>query len=474
MAVAALALPSNAMHAAPQADKSPAPNAAASASPPMVEALEANDVPLDQGGEVELRWKVPAGAAGDAIDRFVVQRTLGREEFDALLTERRKAAFQTHLKALLAQGVAPEQARTQAGIKAREQFPKLAPGAALPIEWLPQTTEVPRPKELPQDRVVTTTIAELDPGSKYHFQVFAVDRGGAKSSAAAIGPVGATPGGFLLKRAALLGWIVVISGAVMFFILLARTGRVMRIRRIAALEAVDEAVGRATEMGRPVLFIPGIQDMDNVQTIAGITILSRVAKTVAEYDATIEVPTSRSLAMQAAKEAVQASYMQAGRSDSFNPDAISYITDEQFGFVAYTAGRMVREKPAACFYLGCFYAESLILAETGNSIGAIQIAGTAESSQLPFFVAACDYTLIGEEFFAASAYLSGEPDQLGSIKGQDVGKVISILVIVVVALALSIQVAAMKMAPATGPSVMSKVADASGFVAGKIKWILKT
>jgi hypothetical protein len=60
----------------------------------------------------------------------------------------------------------------------------------------------------------------------------------------------------------------------------------------------------------------------------------------------------------------------------------------------------------------------------GNGIGAIQIAGTAQPAQLPFFVAACDYTLIGEEFFAASAYLSGEPKQIGSLKGQDVGKLI--------------------------------------------------
>jgi hypothetical protein len=92
--------------------------------------------------------------------------------------------------------------------------------------------------------------------------------------------------------------------------------------------------------------------------------------------------------------------------------------------VAFLTGKMVREKPAACFYLGAFYAESLMLAETGNSIGAIQIAGTAEPAQLPFFVAACDYTLIGEEFFAASAYLSGDPDQLGSLQGQDLGKLV--------------------------------------------------
>ena len=164
--------------------------------------------------------------------------------------------------------------------------------------------------------------------------------------------------------------------------------------------------------------------MDDLQTVAGINILGRVAKIAAEYDARVEVPTSRSLVMTAARETVHASYLSAGRSDNYNPDLIYYVTDEQFGFVAYVSGTMVREKPAACFYMGAFFAESLILAETGNSIGAIQIAGTAMPSQLPFFVAACDYTLIGEEFFAASAYLSGQPDQLGSLKGQDVGKLL--------------------------------------------------
>jgi hypothetical protein len=128
--------------------------------------------------------------------------------------------------------------------------------------------------------------------------------------------------------------------------------------------------------------------------------------------------------MTTGRETVQSAYLAAGRPDAYNEDRIYYVTDEQFGYVAYLTGLMVREKPAACFYMGSFFAESLILAETGNSIGAIQVAGTAQPAQLPFFVAACDYTLIGEEFFAASAYLSGDPDQLGSLKGQDVGKLI--------------------------------------------------
>ncbi len=412
--------------AAPPAGAAGAARPAAPPSAPL--SLTAADVPLDEGGAVTLTWTVPTDAPG-SIERFVIRRTMNSGELAALRLQRRQAVYEAQYAKLTGEGVAPEQARTQAAMEAQQRVPTPAAGAAPAVEW---TAAAEVPAGAPGS-VMTFTVTGLDPGLEHRFQVIAQGRAG-DSAPAVAGPIGATPGSFLRSKAFLLAWILAICGAVVAFILVARRGAPMRIRRIAALEAVDEAVGRATEMGRPVLFIPGIQDMDNVQTIAGITVLSRVAKTVAEYDATIEVPTARSLAMQASREAVQTSYMQAGRSESFNPDLVTYITDEQFGFVAYVAGRMVREKPAACFYMGCFFAESLVLAETGNSIGAIQIAGTAESSQLPFFVAACDYTLIGEEFFAASAYLSGEPDQIGSIKGQDVGKALAILVIVAVAL----------------------------------------
>ena len=229
-----------------------------------------------------------------------------------------------------------------------------------------------------------------------------------------------------------------IAGAVIYFISHAKRGGKLFIRKIAGLEAIDEAIGRATEMGRPILFVPGILDMDDVQTLAGITLLGRVAKMVADYDIRINMPVSRSLVMTTARETIKEAYIGAGRPDAYNDDMVNYITDEQFGYVAAVDGIMVRQKPATCFYLGAFYAESLILAETGNSIGAIQIAGTAQPAQLPFFVAACDYTLIGEELFAASAYLSNEPKQLGSLKGQDMGKLVAMLLIIIGTISVTI------------------------------------
>jgi hypothetical protein len=265
------------------------------------------------------------------------------------------------------------------------------------------------------------------------------------------------------------GWLAVIilmvCSAVVCFIAIARSGRELYVRKIPGLEAVDEAVGRATEMGRSCVFVPGIQDINDIQTVAGLTVLSRVSTLTAEYGADLQVPTARSLVMTTARETVSASYLAAGRPDAYREDDIYYLTDEQFGYVASVTARMMEEQPAACFYMGAFYAESLILAETGNAVGAIQVAGTAEPAQLPFFVAACDYALIGEEFFAASAYLSGEPVQLGSLRGQDIGKLIAgVLILVGVGLATWAQVSDTQTASQALAYVKDHILGSGGFL----------
>jgi hypothetical protein len=234
---------------------------------------------------------------------------------------------------------------------------------------------------------------------------------------------------FNTNKISLLIMAIILTAAIVYYIFSARSGKELYIRKIAGLESIDESVGRATEMGRPILFIPGTLDLDDMQTISGLSILSKLAERAAEYEARLIVPVCRSMVLSTAKEVVKEAYLRAGRPDAYDPDAVFYLTDDQFGFVAGVDGIIVREKPAANFFLGAFYAESLILAETGFASGSIQTAGTAMPSQLPFFVVACDYTLIGEELFAASAYLSKEPHQLGSLKGQDLGKAIFLVVL---------------------------------------------
>ena len=227
-------------------------------------------------------------------------------------------------------------------------------------------------------------------------------------------------------------FVIIFCFLIEYFIEKAKSGEEIYMRPIAAIKAMEEAVGRATEMGTPVLYVPGISSLDQIDTISGLTILGHVAGMTAEYEASLHVPVCVPIVMETAKETCKEAYLKKGRPDLYRNDMVHYVTDDQFAYAAGVNGIMLREKPAAVFFQGKFYAESLILAETGNSIGAIQIAGTGSSSQIPFFVTACDYTLIGEEFYAASAYLSGSPEMLGSIKGQDYVKVGCIILIIVV------------------------------------------
>lgn len=200
------------------------------------------------------------------------------------------------------------------------------------------------------------------------------------------------------------------------------------IRRIAGIDAIEEAVGRCTEMGRPILYVPGIEDMQDIQTIASMLILGKVAETAARYKTEIFVPCRIPFVMSVAEEMVRQGFYNAGVPEDHKPGNISFISDEQFAYTAGVNGIMLRERPAANLLLGRFFAESLILSETGFEAKAIQVAGTAEVTQLPFFIAACDYVLIGEELFAASAYLSRDPKLLSNLKATDWYKIICIVV----------------------------------------------
>lgn len=221
-----------------------------------------------------------------------------------------------------------------------------------------------------------------------------------------------------------LFFLLFVSGVLWYYLYLVKEGKLksIYIRKIPALNSIEEAIGRSTEMGKPILYIPGIQDIDNIQTLASLSILSYVAQKCAEYETDLIMPVSRSVLMTVAQEVVKESYLRAGRSDLYRSDNVFYLTDDQFGYAAGVDGIISREKPGAIFLIGAFYAESLILAETGFAAGAIQIAGTAMITQLPFFIAACDYVLIGEELFAASAYLSRDLLDKITLRTQDISK----------------------------------------------------
>jgi hypothetical protein len=324
-------------------------------------------------------------------------------------------------------------------------------GRALQLEWKPSPSDQPGTVAVTKyyleraqqpsgpwvvvDSTVAGTTSRVDQSVRrntdYFYRVIALGPGGATPALSVTGPVRATSQWINQTRWSVLVLMAMFFGFVLYFMNSARSGKVPFVRRIPGVDAIEEAIGRATEMGRPVLYVPGILDIDEIQTVAGLVILESVARLTAKYQTPIIVPVTYPIPFTIAEEMVKSGYLHAGRPEAYDPTSVRFVSPEQFAYTAAVGGIMLRDRPAAHIFMGAFYAESLLLAETGFQTGAIQVAGTANVHQLPFFVVACDYTLIGEELYAASAYLSKEPKLIGSLKGADMMKIIIVVLIVV-------------------------------------------
>jgi hypothetical protein len=226
--------------------------------------------------------------------------------------------------------------------------------------------------------------------------------------------------------------ILLVAGYV--FMEQARLGRSFPVRKIPAFDAIEEAIARSVEMGRPVHTTFGFGSISSSmapQYVAGLGVLAHVARLCGKYGARLIATLGVPEVIATTEEIVREGYYSAGRPELFDPAYnVRYLTDQQFAYASAVQATIVRENVGANIVVGPFYAESLIFMEAGNMVGAFQIAGTARETQIPFFVLVADYSFIGEEIFAAGALASGDKETLASIRAQDIGKFISIILIV--------------------------------------------
>ncbi|MFQ5862318.1 MAG: DUF6754 domain-containing protein [Candidatus Brocadiales bacterium] len=353
--------------------------------------LRAFDIPYDAGRNIGLSWKVSPSDSPN-VD-YVVYISMSKDgPWQEAIRVMSTTSYQSDVPEFF-------------GLRKKHRnfhFVKIEPGRILPEAKKEENKKAP-----------------------YYFKL-AMARGEAVVELDEVVSAQAKGNWFDLSKLNNLIIMVVFSALVLFFIAHARRHPGMFLRKISGLDAVDEALGRATEMGRPVLFVHGLTPISSISTLAAINILSRITTRVAEYDTVLKVVNNDPIVLTVSQEVVKESYLEAGRPDAYNQDNVVMVASEQFPYVVAVSGIMTRERTAANFFIGFFYAESLLLAETGAATGAIQIAATDSYTQLPFFITTCDYTLMGEELYAASAYLSREPMLLGSLRAQDIGKAVVI------------------------------------------------
>jgi len=208
-----------------------------------------------------------------------------------------------------------------------------------------------------------------------------------------------------------------------------RGDKQIHIRRVAGLDAIEEAVGRAAEMGKPVVCSYGLGGF-TYWTLAGLAILSHVAELCARTGTRLIVPTGGStsslIVRPVAEEIVKTAYTVEGVPDQYNPDDLPFLSGQQYAYVGGYVGILQRTRPASVIMTGSHWSDAMNIAETSNAVGAITITSGSYISNVAALACASDYILIGEEAPAAGAYLSDEPSQRASIRVQDLFKFLAL------------------------------------------------
>ena len=122
----------------------------------------------------------------------------------------------------------------------------------------------------------------------------------------------------------------------------------------------------------------------------------------------------------------------------YNDNMVVYTTEQQRAFMSSVSGYLMREKPAVNMIFGATYWETTVVLGAGAVAGCMNLAGVPRLYYMPLAVTACDYTLIGEELYAAAAYVEKTPHEMASIQAQDWLKALMILILISGTFAISI------------------------------------
>jgi hypothetical protein len=220
-----------------------------------------------------------------------------------------------------------------------------------------------------------------------------------------------------------------------------RTGkRTVHARPLPGLEVVRRALAHGAETGRALHLSPGPGSIggrgSTAETIAGLLAAERVASEAALTGTTILCSSGDAVAHLALRGTLRQAYQRAGLGQDYHPAHVQLLAQQDP--MAYASGVTTlygRQKLEASQMLGAFDQELLLAGEVGCQLGVPQMIGATTTNAQPLAVLTSERVLIGEEIYAAEAYLGGAPSAQARLLTHDALRT-AVIVAIVALLAL--------------------------------------
>jgi hypothetical protein len=232
---------------------------------------------------------------------------------------------------------------------------------------------------------------------------------------------------------------LVVVGMTWLYHARALAGRLPTRRPLPALDALRSALGRGAETGRSLHVSPGSgligagsgTSGTTAETIAGLMLASRIAEEAALNGAPILVSSGDVIAHLSLRGSVRQAYQQAGQTQDYDASRVQLLAHQDaFAYAAGVAAIYGRQPIEASVLVGSFGQEFLLIGEDGAQRDLPQVAGSMNSASLPLMMLTTPSTLIGEEIFAAEAYLTAEPAAQSRLMTQDLLLTVAIVLVI--------------------------------------------
>jgi hypothetical protein len=229
-----------------------------------------------------------------------------------------------------------------------------------------------------------------------------------------------------------------VTTVTLFYHARVQAGKLPYRRPLPTLDVARLALGRGAETGRAIHVAPGsggigtrIGGRDtSAQTLAGLLVAERVAGEAALNGAPILLTSGDAIAHLSMRGTVRQAYQTAGQAQDYKAAVVQQLAHDDA--LAYAAGANLmygRQALEASMVVGNVGDEYLLIGEDGAQRGLAQVAGSANSTGLPLMALTTPATLLGEEIFAAEAYLSRAAQPQARLLTQDLLRTVAILLI---------------------------------------------
>ncbi len=229
-------------------------------------------------------------------------------------------------------------------------------------------------------------------------------------------------------------FVLLCVALILFFIFFGRNRLKPGLRDIPAFQHFKREVDLAVEAGKRLHISLGrgsINDLPGGAAFIGLTILDRCARAASNSDRPPISTTGDGVITILGQDTLQSTYRSLATEQRYDPTNVRFTGLTPLSYAAGAMPAIHEEQVTANIFAGHFGTEIALLTEAGERNQSLTVAGTDNIPAQAVLYATADEPLLGEELYAAGAYLEAGTAHSASVLMQDIVRWLLVVVIIV-------------------------------------------